>query len=85
MIALTPLSASELFEKIRDAGVPAVECFHRDHTQQEGEAYAADARALGMGVTGGSDFHAPGAQHVPLGGLRLPDSLLDDFRAWAAR
>lgn len=84
-IKASPKSAAELFAQIRDAGVPAIECFHRDHNIHEAESYAADARKLGMGVTGGSDFHSPGTEHVPLGGLQLPDSLLDDFRNWAAR
>jgi len=84
-IKASPKSAGELFAEIREAGVPAIECFHRDHTVHEGEAYAADARAIGMGVTGGSDFHSPGTEHVPLGGLRLPDSLLEEFREWAAK
>ena len=80
------LKASEktnaaLFAEIREQGVPAIECYHRDHTMQEGDRYAATAREQGMGVTGGSDFHGPGT--VDLGGLRLPDSLLTEFRAFA--
>lgn len=77
-------SFAELFREIRDRGIAAIECYHRDHTMQEGDAYRAAARSAGMGVTGGSDFHAPGAQHVPLGGLRLPDSLLAELREFAA-
>lgn len=81
-IKASPKSLAQLFSEVRSQGVPAIECYHRDHTMQEGDAYAEAARSLGMGVTGGSDFHAPNG--VDLGGLRLPDSLLADLRDFAA-
>lgn len=74
---------AELFAEIADEGCLAIECFHRDHTIDQAERYANLARGLGMGVTGGSDFHGPSPNGVPLGGLRLPDSLLEEFRAFA--
>lgn len=75
---------AELFAEIAGEGCLAIECFHRDHTIDQAERYAKAARGLGMGVTGGSDFHGPAPNGVPLGGLRLPDSLLEELRAFAA-
>ena len=74
---------SELFSEIADSGCLAIECFHRDHTIDQAERYAHVARGLGLGITGGSDFHGPSPNGVPLGGLRLPGSLLEEFRAFA--
>ena len=74
---------AELFEEIAAEGCLAIECFHRDHTVEQAERYARAANGLGLGVTGGSDFHGPAPNGVPLGGLRIPDALLDEFRAFA--
>ena len=74
---------AELFAEIAHQGCLAIECFHRDHTIDQAERYAHVARGLGLGVTGGSDFHGPSPNGVPLGGLRLPDSLLEEFRSFA--
>ena len=83
-IKASPKTLEQLFSEIREHGVPAIECYHRDHTMQEGDEYAAAARRLGMGVTGGADFHRSSPDGVTLGGLRLPDSLLEELREFAA-
>ncbi len=76
---------AELFAEIGDQGCLGIECFHRDHTIDQGERFAHLARGLGMAVSGGSDFHGPSPTGVPLGGLRLPDSLLADLRQFSKR
>ncbi|MEZ5392457.1 MAG: PHP domain-containing protein [Bryobacterales bacterium] len=73
---------SELFAEIADHGCLGIEAYHRDHTIDQAERFVNAARGLGMGVTGGSDFHGPAPNGVPLGGLRLPDSLLEEFRSF---
>jgi predicted metal-dependent phosphoesterase TrpH len=73
---------AELFAEIADQGCLGIEAYHRDHTIDQAERFANVARGLGMGVTGGSDFHGPSPNGVPLGGLRLPDSLLEEFRGF---
>ncbi len=40
-----------------EAGLPAIEVFHPDHTQKARERYQRFATAHGLLVTGGSDFH----------------------------
>jgi predicted metal-dependent phosphoesterase TrpH len=73
---------AELFAEIADHGCLAIEAYHRDHALDQAERYATVARGLGLGVTGGSDYHGPTPNGVQLGGLRLPDSLLEEFRSF---
>lgn len=81
-IATEGKEPAELFAEIAGQGCLGIEAYHRDHTIDQAERFANVARGLGMGVTGGSDFHGPSPNGVPLGGLRLPDSLLEEFRGF---
>jgi hypothetical protein len=63
----------------------AIECYHRDHQPVECESYRAAAQKLELGVTGGSDFHGPTPGGVPLGGMRIPDLLLDNLKAYSRK
>jgi hypothetical protein len=74
-----------LFREIAGQGMLAIECYHRDHEPVEGETYRAAAQKLGLGVTGGSDFHGPTPGGVPLGGMRIPDLLLDNLKAYSRK
>lgn len=78
-------SAKELFAKLAEKGLHAVEVYHGDHTHEETEELLSAAKALGLGVTGGSDFHGGEKSKAPLGSLNLPMSLLDDLRAYSQR
>lgn len=73
------------FREIGACGCLAIEAYHRDHTVEFGNELARAARRAGLGVTGGSDFHGPTANGVPLGGLGLPYKLLDDLRAYSRK
>ena len=46
-----------IIEPLVDAGLDAIEVYHSDHTPETTAAYLQLARRLGVGVTGGSDFH----------------------------
>jgi predicted metal-dependent phosphoesterase TrpH len=48
----------EWIPRFADAGLDAVEAFHPDHTQADTHRYLGFARALGLLVSGGSDYHA---------------------------
>ena len=74
---------AEVFAEIADHGCLAIEAYHRDHNADQAERFARAARGLGLGVTGGSDYHGPAPNGVPLGGLRLPDSLLEELREFS--
>ncbi len=74
-----------LFERLAERGMLAVECYHRDHEPMECENYRAAAQKVGLGVTGGSDFHGPTPGGVPLGGMNIPNRLLDELKEYSRR
>jgi predicted metal-dependent phosphoesterase TrpH len=82
-IAAEGREPAELFAEMADHGCLAIEAYHRDHAVDQAERFAHAARGLGLGVTGGSDFHGPAPNGVPLGGLRLPDTLLQELREFS--
>lgn len=49
-----------LMEELAAAGADGIECYHPTHTAEETERFLAFAKAHGLFVTGGSDFHADG-------------------------
>ena len=55
-----------------DAGLDALEAFHSDHDPAERVRYAQLAASLGVGVTGGSDFHGDPARAIAPGSTTLP-------------
>jgi predicted metal-dependent phosphoesterase TrpH len=66
--------------ELASKGLKAVEVFHADHDAGERQSLQAAADKASLAVTGGSDFHNPDTARVPLGGLKLPDSLLGHLR-----
>lgn len=79
------LAADEVVAELAAKGLNAVEVFHTDHNASEANLLKTVAERLDLGVTGGSDFHNPETARVQLGGLRLPDSLLEELYSRAAR
>lgn len=55
------------------AGMPAIEVFHSDHDAEMRARYQRLARASGLLMTGGSDYHGETAAHGQLGGVTLPE------------
>jgi predicted metal-dependent phosphoesterase TrpH len=65
------------------AGLDALEAYHPDHTPEDTARYLAMARAHGVLVTGGSDYHGPGSGRTAgLGTVTLP---ADAFAALETR
>jgi predicted metal-dependent phosphoesterase TrpH len=77
------ISAEILFRGLAAKGLSAIEVHHRDHLPEETCQFKALTEKLGLGKTGGSDFHSPIDCAVPLGGLSLPYSLLQDLKAYS--
>lgn len=73
----------ESFQALAAHGLQAVEAYHRDHLPEESKRFDLAAQKLGLGVTGGSDFHGPTLGGVPLGGLHLKDELLERLRSFS--
>jgi 3',5'-nucleoside bisphosphate phosphatase len=67
------VARDEWLEEFAAAGLDALEAYHIDHDAATAARYVAAARRLGLGVTGGSDYHgdeahgpsAPGSVSLP--------------------
>jgi predicted metal-dependent phosphoesterase TrpH len=59
-------------------GLAGIEAYHAEHTPGQASELAAQARALGLLVTGGSDYHGPDGRTARMGAVELPEG------AWEA-
>ncbi len=64
-------------------GLDGIEAYHAEHSDQQTRMYLDLARAKGLGVTGGSDFHGSAKPQVRIGKPRVPIAAFDE--AWLAR
>jgi predicted metal-dependent phosphoesterase TrpH len=75
-----------VMEPMIDAGLAAVEVFHPDHDEAATARYAVIARARGLAMTGGSDYHGrDSARAAAFGKVHLPQEAYDDFVRRAGR
>jgi predicted metal-dependent phosphoesterase TrpH len=80
------LGLDGLIGELAAAGLAAIEAFHPDHTAKDVARYRRMAADLGLAVTGGSDFHGPGAGRVDaLGEVILPAEELAAFETRRVR
>ena len=63
---------------LRDAGLDAIEAYHPDHDAARTAHYVRQAAALGLLVTGGSDFHGDPDQGRAVGAVGHGDGRKDD-------
>ena len=76
----------DLIPALASSGLDAIEARHSDHDEVAESRYRAVARARGMLVSGGSDFHgATGHRISRLGVVTLPQGDFDALRAAADR
>lgn len=52
---------------MRDAGLPALEAYHSDHSAADVQCYEALALEFGLSMTGGSDYHGLNKPNIQLG------------------
>jgi 3',5'-nucleoside bisphosphate phosphatase len=69
----------ELVERMVAAGLSGIEAHHADHTQAHRERYADLARALGLVVTAGSDYHGD-AKPNRLGSATVGRAVVEELR-----
>jgi predicted metal-dependent phosphoesterase TrpH len=75
------LNRDDLIPRLCAAGLDAIEAYHSAHSIEQAIGYQGLARALGLAVTGGSDFHGPHARRAEhFGRISLPD---EDFRRFS--
>jgi predicted metal-dependent phosphoesterase TrpH len=61
-----------LLGPLAEAGLDALEAYHSDHAPEVRDHYRDVARAMGLAVSGGSDFHGFGDTRATLGLVHLP-------------
>lgn len=71
----------QLVASMADAGLAGLEVDHPDHDAGTRRRYRDLARALGLEVTGGSDFHGPD-RAAPLGAETTPRAVVERLRGW---
>lgn len=65
-------------------GLTAIEVWHSDHDAEATAHYEAIARGLGLGMSGGSDFHADHSHHASgFGSVTLPRHAFEDLESRA--
>ena len=82
------MGVDDLIPSLAKSGLTAIEVFHTDHDVAAAERYSALARTLGLGQSGGSDYHGPRSGRAEaLGQVTLPQDLFEDLarRAGVAR
>lgn len=71
--------------RLKDCGLSAVEAYHSEHSDADIRTCVDMARRLGLGLSGGSDYHGRNKPRIRLGagygGLRVPQAVLDDLKA----
>lgn len=80
VLAHPGVSGAEALPLLLRAGLDGIEAFHAEHTAADRERFAALARANGLLVTGGSDFHGPGVRSAPIGGGWCPEGAVEALK-----
>lgn len=74
-----------LTRRLTEAGCVGMECLYSGYTTEQSEYLRSIARAFGLCVTGGSDFHGSRKPHIDLGcgtgALAVPYEALEALRA----
>ena len=80
-LASNPDRETALFDRLRLAGLDALEIWHTDHVPGLVKRYKQYAERHGMLMTGGSDYHGDNKPNARLGGVTAPLSVLDAMSA----
>ncbi len=71
----------ELLPRLVEAGLDAIEIWHVLHRESHTAHYRAQARKLGLALTGGSDYHGPRKQGARLGQPAVAYEVLEKLKA----
>jgi 3',5'-nucleoside bisphosphate phosphatase len=70
-----------MVERLARAGLQGMECYYRNHTEEDTRRFLALAERHGLFATGGSDFHGTNRPHISLGtgegNLKVPEECWD--------
>lgn len=75
----------DFLRRLKDVGLAGVEGWYTEYTPEMEAKYQAMAKELGLGLSGGTDFHAAMKPHirigVGLGNMNIPYSVLEAIKA----
>jgi len=74
------LSHDEIIPDLIAAGLLGLEVFYPEHSEETVARYLALAKAKGLLVTGGSDWHGQEVSRRPLGSFRVPYGLVQGLK-----
>ena len=79
--SLTDEEAEELLNELMLQGLDGVECIHPSHSKEYAEKVMSWAKARGLLMTGGSDFHSNNNVELGRGGdsMKIPESFYDNL------
>jgi predicted metal-dependent phosphoesterase TrpH len=82
--------ATDLVGQLVAMGLRGLEAYHADHTPAQRDSLLALASRFDLLVTGGTDYHGPGAPNPDLGSTEVPDACVRALLeaggpSWAAR
>ncbi len=73
----------QLFKFIKDIGFKCIEAFHSDNKPGDTERFSSLASSVGLGITGGSDFHGLSKPDIFIGtgkgNIMVPKNLLKNI------
>ena len=73
--------ADELLQSLIEKGLQGLEVYHPEHDRRAQQKYLAYAKRFGLVVTGGSDFHGPGAgEGADLGSYGVPYEVVSTLK-----
>lgn len=89
---LTKLPDDELKEFLKELkgyGLCGLEGYYTDYTPEMQEKYQSMAKALGLMISGGTDFHAKMKPHISigtgLGNMKIPYSVIEEMKKKCGR
>ena len=75
-----PLQRDEWIADLVSSGLDAIEVYHSNHDEDAARRYRSIADRLGLGVSGGSDYHADDSHGANPGSVSLPSADFDQLR-----
>jgi len=77
-----PLDCKVLIAPLAAVGLMGLEAYYTGYTEEQTSLLVAEAKALGLIVTGGSDFHGPDVTPgITLGGVKVPCTVVEMLKA----
>lgn len=75
-----PLRRDEWIADLASSGLDAIEVYHSNHDEDAARRYRSIAVRLGLGISGGSDYHADDSHGANPGSVSLPVEDFDQLR-----